>query len=127
MLLDQNVIFSDEQKLTATAESEQILDLDSAGNPVSGSVFFVCRTAEAFAGCTALDIRLETADEADFTAADVLLAKTFGVDELGAEKILLAAALPQGVKRYLRVKYQMEGSATSGSISSFLTDSVDLK
>ena len=128
MLLDQNTILSDAQAITTTAASTNTVDLTAAGNVVAGGLFAVCRTDEAFAGATAVQISLQTADSSAFSSATTLVSATFAATDLAAaNKLLMAVALPVGLKRYVRAYYTVTGTATAGKLSFFLTDAVDAK
>lgn len=128
MLLDQNAVLSDGQEITASAASQNVIDLGAAGNAVPGALFVVCRVDEAFAGLTKLAIALQTSDASAFTASAELASVTLAATELAAGgKIVFAAAVPAGLKRYVRAYYTVTGTATAGKISFFLTDAVDMK
>ena len=128
MLLDQNTILSDAQAITTTAASTNTVDLTAAGNVVAGGLFAVCRTDEAFAGATGVQISLQTSDTSAFSSVTTLLSATFAAADLAAaNKMLMAMALPFGLKRYVRAYYTVTGTATAGKLSFFLTDAVDAK
>ena len=128
MLLDKNTILSDAQAITTTAASTNTLDLTAAGNAVAGGLFAVCRTDVAFAGATSVQVSLQTADNSAFSSATTLLSVTFAAADLAAaQKLLMAMALPLGLKRYVRAYYTVTGTATAGKLSFFLTDAVDAK
>lgn len=128
MLLDQNAVLSDGQEITASAASQNVIDLGAAGNAVPGALFAVCRVDEGFAGLTKLAIALQTSEASAFTAPAELASVTLAATELAADgKIVFAAAVPAGLKRYVRAYYTVTGTATAGKISFFLTDAVDMK
>lgn len=127
MLLDQNAMMSDKQAVTASAASENIIDLGAAGNAVPGALFAVCRTDEAFSGVTQLKVSLQTDDSSAFSAAEELMTASFVQADLQGTKNLFALALPNGAKRFLRAYYTVTGSGTAGKLSCFLTDAVDMK
>lgn len=127
MLLDQNAVLSDGQQLTATAASTHVIDMGAAGNAVPGALFAVCRAEETFAGLTKLDVALQTSDTENFATVAVLSSVSLAAADLTAGKVLLAAPVPMGVKRYMRAYYTVTGTGTAGKISFFLTDAVDAK
>lgn len=128
MLLDQNAVLSDGQEITASAASQNVIDLGAAGNAVPGALFAVCRVEEAFAGLSGLTVSLQTSETDAFTASAELASVSLAAAELGAGgKTVFAAAVPAGVKRYLRAYYTVKGTAAAGKISFFLTDAVDMK
>jgi len=128
MLLDKNAMFSDEQAVTSTAASTNVVDLTAAGNAVPGALFAVLRTEEAFAGATSIVFALQTADASNFSSPVTLLTATFNATQLGAANAqLLALPVPAGLKRYVRAYYTVTGTVTAGSFTCFLTDGVDQK
>lgn len=126
MLLDQNAILSEKQAVTTTAASTHVVDLKAAGNFAPGALFALCRVDETFAGLTGMKVGLETAANDNFSDAVELASANFSAADLSADKQILAVAVPAGVKRYLRIKYTVTGTATAGKISCFLTDLVDM-
>ncbi len=128
MLLDQNAILSNQQTVSSTAASTNVIDMTAAGNAVPGTLFAVLRTETAFAGATSIVFALQTSATSNFASADTLLSATFtGTELANASKQLLALPLPAGVKRYIRAYYTVTGTVTAGSFSCFLTDCVDMK
>ena len=126
MLLDQNGVLSEKQAVTTTAASTNIVDLKAAGNFVPGALFAVCRVDVDFAGLTGMKVALETAENENFSDAVELASASYLAAALTANQSLLAAAVPAGVKRYLRAKYTVTGTATAGKVTCFLTDAVDM-
>ena len=126
MLLDQNGVLSEQQAVTTTAASTNVVDLKAAGNFVPGAMFALCRVDVDFAGLTSMKVALETAANSNFSDATELASANFLAAALTANKQVLAVAIPAGVKRYLRAKYTVTGTATAGKVSFFLTDTVDL-
>lgn len=126
MLLDQNGVLSEKQAVTTTAASTNVVDLTAAGNFVPGAIFALCRVDVDFAGLTSMKVALETAANSNFSDAVELASADFLAAALTANKSLLAVAIPAGVKRYLRAKYTVTGTATAGKVSCFLTDTVDM-
>ncbi len=127
MLLDQNGVLSEKQAVTTTAASTNTVDLSAAGNFVPGALFVVCRVDVDFATLTSLKVALETDSNSNFSSAVELASASFLAAALTANKTLLAVAVPAGVKRYLRAKYTVTGSAaTAGKVTCFLTDAVDM-
>ncbi len=128
MLLDQNTMLSDGQELTVSAASQNVIDLGAAGSAAPGALFAVCRVEKAFAGLTKLEVTLQTSDTEDFSAPAVLASVTpaaAGLEEDGC--IVFAAAVPAGLKRFVRAYYTVTGTVSAGKISFFLTDAVDMK
>lgn len=127
MLLDQSVIFSDRQVLTATAASSYTLDLAAAGNAVQGVLYVVARLDESLKGATKLTVALQTADTADFSNAKELVSVAFGAEHLAGAGELFRLPFPLGAKRYVRAYYTVAGTPSAGKVSCFVTDAVDMK
>jgi hypothetical protein len=133
MILDNTVIFSDSQAITATAGSTNVIDIGAAGT-VYGAAAAVNRdigkatdipifitVMEAFNTLTSLTLSLETDDNAAFSSP-VTVASGPAIPlaslTLGAT-INWPARLPEGVnERYVRLKYTVGGSnPTLGKIT----------
>lgn len=128
MLLDQNTILSDGEELTATGASQNMIDLGAAGNAAPGALFVVCRVEKAFTGLTKLEVALQTSDTEDFATPVVLACVTPAAEGFAKNgQTLFAAAVPAGLKRFVRAYYTVTGTVTAGEISCFLTDCVDMK
>lgn len=119
-MLDNTLFYSDKQKVTATAESTNVLDL---GGDVPHGLYLVAAVGTAFAGVTKMQIALETDDNSDFSAAQtLLLLPEYEGAALKENTVLAKVAMPLGLKKYSRVKYTVTGDGSAGDISVFLTD-----
>lgn len=120
-MLDNTLFYSDKQKVTATAESTNVLDL--GGGDVPHGLYLVAVVGTAFAGVTKMQIALETDDNSDFSAAQtLLLLPEYEGAALKENTVLAKVAMPLGLKKYSRVKYTVTGDGSAGDISVFLTD-----
>jgi len=125
MLLDNTLMLSEEQAITSSAASTNIIDQQAAGDAHTHAALGV-RVDETFTGATAVKVSLQTAADSNFTSPTELLGVTFAVAELVAGKTLLKAVLPIGAKRYLRGYYTVTGTATAGKLTMFVTDTAIL-
>jgi len=125
MLLDKNAILSEDQAVTSTAASTNTIDNKAAGNAVPGGLFVVVRATEAFAGATKVVIDIQTAAASNFSSASTLISQTYLAADLAAPKTLFVAAMPAGMKRYVRAYYTVTGTGTAGKLTCFLTDGVN--
>ena len=130
-ILDIRTLFSDDQAITATAVSTNVLDRGVVGTPVGGAaalssdlgksmVPFEVIVTEAFATLTSLTITLETDDNSGFSSA--LTKWTSGAVAAAAlvvGKRIPIGYVPEGVdERYVRLNYTVTGSsATAGKIT----------
>lgn len=121
MLLDNTLMLSEEQAVTSSCASTNIIDQQAAGDAHTHAALGV-RVDETFAGATGVKIALQTADASNFSSAKELLGVSFTAAELVAGKTLIKAVLPAGAKRYLRGYYTVTGTGTAGKLTMFVTD-----
>lgn len=131
MILSAQQLFSDDQAVTATAISTNVIDLGVRGTPYDAAaalngdigkgtpVPVLVQVTENFATLTSLTVTLETSANANLTSSTVLASETIAVADLLAGKQTFLQCLPNGVTgRYLGVRYTVTGSAaTAGQIT----------
>jgi hypothetical protein len=133
MLLSKQTLLSDQQAVTASAASTNIIDLGAAGTPVRGNalvrdigagqpVGILIQATEAFtaAGAATLTVTLEVDDNDAFgSATTVWTSGAIGKATLVAGYRLPIEYLPKGVnERYLRAYYTVAtGPMTAGKIT----------
>lgn len=121
MLMDNTLVFSNGQKITATAASTNKVDQLAAGDAFA-ALWLVVDVKEAFTNLTSLTIGIETDDVAAFTGAKELAAVKVAKADLTADANVVKMRLPLGCKRYIRLKYTVTGTAPdAGSVKAFLT------
>lgn len=142
MILDKLTEFSDQQAVTATAASTNILDFGKLGKTAYGSVQLkqnigkavaiplLIQVTQDFATLTSLAVAVQTAVDGDPTFAGTVttvMSTTVGVAELKKGYIFPIDKIPRNVKgRYMRLLYTVAGTnATTGKISAGLTVAVD--
>jgi hypothetical protein len=142
MVLDNEVIFSDKQAITASGAtaSTNVLDLGAPGvtayNAVTlrrrlgrGPIPLLLKVDQAFAGAmTTLQVDVQEGDAADFSGTNRVVA-SFGAI---AKASLVPGyqfpykVLPRDIKqRYLRFLYTMDDAATAGQITAAIVAAVD--
>ena len=128
-------IFSDDQAITATAISENVIDLGVAGTPhraqaalnndkgKGNKIPVLIQVTEDFATLTSLTITVEVSAAAGLTSPQVLATETILLADLVAGKQTFMQVLPDGADlRYLGVRYTVTGSdATAGNITAGIT------
>lgn len=122
MLLDNTLVLSEKQAVTASAASTNYIDQAAAGDAY-GALWLVVKVDTTFATLTSLTIGIQTADASTFSSP-VTLASSGAVAaaSLTADSIVCCMRLPVGCKRYVRVYYTVGGSnATAGKVNAFLT------
>lgn len=125
MYVDNDLMFSDAQAVTASAASTNSLDMRvatrniGAGQPIE----LVClvTTTTTSGGSTTMDVALQdSADNSSF-ANTVIAAAGIAKATLVAGYEFLRAALPRGLRRYLRVNYTVNtANFTAGAFTAYL-------
>ena len=124
-MLDNTLVLSNEQAVTATAASTNIIN--TGGGDVPNRLFLVLRVDVAFATCTSVTPSVETDSASAFSSASTVMTfPTYPVASL-TQGMVAIVPLPLGLKDYVRVKYTVAGSnATAGKISAFITDNPNI-
>ena len=123
MILDEQSLFSDNQAITATCNSENILDLGnrevSFGTPVE--VFI--QVTEDFDKLTSLTIKVQSSADESFSSAVSLIEQTILLADLKAGAVSTIKFLPKGNLGYMRLNYTVTGTApTQGAILAGIVD-----
>lgn len=140
MILDAQNLFSDQQAVTATANSTNVIDLRVTGTPFGNAealkrdigkgnkIPLLVQVTEAFATLTSLKIDLVTSDSATLASGNVVHATTGSVvlADLkpgwmwGNDAVPFANAA--GMKRYMGLVYTVTGTtATAGKVTAGIT------
>lgn len=121
MLLDETLVFSEEQKITAEAPSTNVVDQGAAGDAYN-ALWVVVNVKEDFAGATYLGVDVETAEDSSFAEAKVLASVQAPATALKKGETIVALRLPAGCERFIRLNYVPTGSPSAGKVKAFLTD-----
>lgn len=132
MIVDNTLVYSDSQAVTATAASTNIVDVGAAGTAF-GAAAAVARdtgkgteiplyisVVQAFNNLTSLKVSFQSDDDPAFgTANNTVAERTYALAELtlGA-RLPFPAEIPEGTAgRYTRLNYTVTGTApTTGKI-----------
>ena len=121
MILDKQGMFSDDQAVTASAASENLIDLGVARDIGKGKpIPILCQVTTAFATLTSLTVALQVDDNSSFSSAKtVLTTAAIAAASLVAGYKFALDYVPRGTdERYVRLYYTVAGSdATAGNIS----------
>ncbi len=125
MYLDNDLVFSDAQAVTASAASASLDMRTATRNAGAGEpVHLVCvvSATAASAGATTLDVALQdSADNSSF-ADTAVKQSAIPKASLVAGFEILRVSLPRGLRRYLRVNYTVNtANFTAGTFSAYLT------
>ena len=119
MILDADLVFSNKQAVTATAESTNTLDLGVAGDAIGQELTIHVVVDTAFATLTSLTVSLETSAN-NSTWTTVLSGPAVPRASLTKGASIFCVRVPQGLSRYVRLKYTVGGSnATAGKVTAF--------
>lgn len=122
MILDNNLILSDGQAVTATAASTNVIDTgpNSADWGKGQEMVVTAQVDTDFATCDSLKVTLQdSADNSSF--ATLLDGIVVAVASLVAGKKLLQVTIPPTHRRYLRLNYTIAGSnATAGKVNAHI-------
>jgi hypothetical protein len=126
MLLDAQLLLSDAQAVTVTANSTNVVDTAAARDPGAGeSLTFVVQVTQAAtaAGSATVAFSLETATDAAFTSPVQLFSSgpiAKAALTLGAKPV--ATAVPPDAQRFLRVVYTVAtGPLLTGAFTAGLS------
>lgn len=123
MMLDAQLVLSDAQAVTTTANSTNVFDIgENKGVLGAGeSIEFGVIVTEAFAGLTDLTIQVVGSDAENLSSPEIidgssaiLLASLTAGKRVFAGKVNLS-----GKHRYYGIKYVVNGTATGGKVTSY--------
>jgi len=122
MILDKENLLSDDQAVTTTAASTNVLDLEGSGlgdmSP-GEALDLMCQVSNAdFAGGTSIAVAVQTATDDAFTSPITLFttAAIVTASLIQGYKFALGK-LPEGASRYLRFNYVVVGTMTAGNLT----------
>lgn len=121
MLYDLETLFSDNQAITATAESTNVVCF--ARGPIKEVSFGTplplrIQVTETFADLTDLTVTVETAADEKFgEPVELATSGAIAADVLVAGYAFPINFIPKGNLGYMRLKYTVSGTATAGKIT----------
>ena len=135
MILSAESLLSDDQAITATALSTNVIDLGAPGTPYGAAaalnqdqgkgtvVPILIQVTEAFNNLTSLTITLEVDDNSSISSGKVVNTQTILQADLLIGKTVFMQHLTNGVdERYLAVRYTVTGTPpTTGKITAGIT------
>lgn len=117
MILDSQALYSDDQVITTTADSTNILDLAKNSGP-GVPVRILIQVTATFVGGTNITIDLETDDNTGFSSLSTIASSpTIVTASLVAGYKFSINFIPDAMERYSRLEYTVVGSFTPGSIT----------
>jgi hypothetical protein len=131
MIFDSTNLFSDSQAITASAVSDNVIDLGVTQTPKHAAnaitrdigkgtpIELRVQVTEDFATLTSLVASIQTSDDEAFTSpVTVLSSPAVPAADLAAGYVFPLTMVPRGtMKRYVRMNYTVAGSdATAGAV-----------
>lgn len=132
MIMDNTLVLSDNQAITATARSTNVIDLGAAnfsyGNSVAvrrdlgigQDVPFTLNVTQVFNNLTSLTVAIQSDDNAAFSSPKEVSSRTYTLAELNTLKQLsFPARLPEGTdEQFVSLLYTVTGTApTTGRLT----------
>lgn len=119
MLFDAKLLLSNQQAITATAPSTDVIDTGSEKDVGKGGcVPLVIQVTEDFNTLTSLAVAIQTDSDSAFGSPKTLATVTIVLADLKAGYITPVITLPQGCERYIRLNYTVAGTApTTGKVT----------
>lgn len=120
MIFDSTFLFSDDQAVTATANSTNIVDLGVSRDIGKGvPIPLLIQVTADFATLTSLTVTVETDDNDSFSSATTLASSgAIAAADLVAGYQFPLQYMPIGTERYLRITYTVAGTAaTAGTVT----------
>lgn len=120
MILDNNLQFSTNQTLTATAASTDTIDLKQDRDLGIGEPMYVIVNIGAVSGTSpTLAIAIQTDDNSAFSSpATLLTAPTLSPPVANSQQVLM---FPRGNERHLRLNYTVGGTSPSIAVNAYLS------
>lgn len=133
MIFSAQQLFSDDQAITASADSTNVIDLGVAGTPYDAAaalnqdigkgnkIPFLVQVTEAFDNLTSLEIKVSTG--ATTALGTTVISQTILLADLTVGKQIALEVLPNDItERYLGIEYVVTGTApTTGKITAGIT------
>ena len=124
MILDEQTLFSDNQAVTASCVSQNVLNLGKNEISFGTPVCLFVQITEEFNNLTSLKITVQTSEDEKFTSAVDLIDQTIKLADLKKGCVSTIKFLPKGNLGYMRLYYTVTGTApTKGTIFAGIADS----
>lgn len=117
-IFDKQNMYSEDQAITASAVSTNVIDHTIAGIGEGEPIEIICKVTADFATLTSLVVTLQTDSAEGFgTVVNVVATPAIAAASLVAGYEFRLSTLPGNLSRYTRLSYTVAGSdATAGTI-----------
>jgi hypothetical protein len=118
MILDVENLYSDDQAITTTADSTNVIDLGVPNRGPGNPLLIDILVTTTFAGGTSITIDLETDSAEGFgTLSTVASTQAIALATLVAGYRFSIQFAPDLMKRYSRLEYTVSGTMSAGNIT----------
>lgn len=112
--------------LSGGTGASDVIETGFKGDAYVG-LWLVVRGIEAGAGGTSVVVKLQTAsDEAFSSPADLFTSGAIALADLTEDTEHVKVRMPLGCDKYLRLKYEVTGTFTGGTMEGYLTPDVNM-
>lgn len=112
--------------LSGGTGASDVIETGFKGDAYVG-LWLVVRGIEAGAGGTSVVVKLQTAsDEAFASPADLFTSGAIALADLTEDTEHVKVRMPLGCDKYLRLKYEVTGTFTGGTMEGYLTPDVNM-
>ncbi len=126
MILDEQGLFSNNQAITASCVSTNVLDLGKREVSFGTPVDLLIQVTEDFNNLTSLSVAVQTSLNEGFSTPVKLTEATIALANLKKGEILPIQFLPKGNLGYMRLSYTVTGTApTKGKVLAGLVDGAE--
>lgn len=123
MILDEQALFSNNQQITASAASTNIIETGNGEIAFGTPVELFIQIAEDFDKLTSLNIKVQTSATENFSSSTDLLEQTILLADLKKGNTTSIKFLPKGNLGFMRLYYTVTGTApTQGKILAGIVD-----
>ncbi len=124
MILDEQGLFSDNQTVTESCASTNIIEFGKREIAFGTPVEIFIQITETFNNLTSLEIKVQTSEQENFTSAVDLISQKLTLTDLIKGKVSSVKFIPEGNLGYMRLYYTVTGTTpTTGAIFAGITDS----
>ena len=122
MIFDKQGLFSEDQAITVTADSTNVIDLGADASLVPSPNYkdtpIIVQVTTAFAGGTSIKVTLETDDNTAFNSATTLYetAAVAAATATTGYKFKIPALPFEDVERYVQLAYTVVGTMSAGKV-----------
>ena len=113
-------------ELSGGTGASDVIETGFKGDAYVG-LWLVVRGIEAAAGGTSVVVKLQTASDESFTSpVDLFTSGSIALAALTSDTEHVKVRMPLGCDKYLRLKYEVTGTFTDGTIEGYLTPDVTM-